>query len=165
MDYHRENLKERIKQLTGGAGADVTLDPVGGEHSEAAYRAMAWRGRFVVVGFATGEIPRIPLNLVLLKGADIRGFDFRPYSERAPEELARRRAELTDLLARGIIRPHISARFPLEHALRRARAGRQSPGHGQGAHRCELQRGTEGVDAGVFRASLSRHSLLSRVEA
>ncbi|MCH2173958.1 NADPH:quinone oxidoreductase family protein [Myxococcota bacterium] len=116
VDYSHENLKERIKELTGGAGADVALDPVGGEHSEATYRAMAWRGRFVVVGFATGEIPRIPLNLVLLKGADIRGFDFRPYGERAPELLAQRRAELTDLLAQGIIRPHISARFPLERA-------------------------------------------------
>ncbi|NQZ96838.1 MAG: NADPH:quinone oxidoreductase family protein [Myxococcales bacterium] len=113
IDYSRENLKERIKELTGGVGADVAIDPVGGEYSEAAYRAMRWRGRYVVVGFAAGEIPRIPLNLVLLKGAALVGFDIRPFHTNAPEELAERGAELKALLANGKLRPHIASKWPL----------------------------------------------------
>ncbi len=113
IDYSKENLKERIKELTDGRGADVVIDPVGGDHSEAAYRATAWRGRFVVVGFATGEIPRIPLNLVLLKGADLRGFDMRQWGIRAAEVIAARREELASLLESGTVRPHISATYPL----------------------------------------------------
>lgn len=116
IDYTKESLKDRIKELTGGAGADVVIDPVGGEHSEAAYRATRWRGRFVVVGFATGEIPRIPLNLVLLKGADLRGFDFRLYGMNAADELAQRRDELATLLASGAVRPHLSGVYPLGRA-------------------------------------------------
>ncbi len=117
IDYSTENLKQRIKALAPG-GADVVLDPVGGPYSEAAYRGMRWRGRYVVVGFASGEIPRIPLNLVLLKGADLRGFDFRPFALNAPEEIRKGREELTALLASGKIRPHISAVYSLDDAIK-----------------------------------------------
>ncbi len=117
IDYSAENLKQQIKALAPG-GADIVLDPVGGPHSEAAYRAMRWRGRYVVVGFASGEIPRIPLNLVLLKGADLRGFDFRPFAANAPNEIRKAREELTALLASGKIRPHISAVYSLDEAIK-----------------------------------------------
>jgi len=115
INYEKENLKERIKALTSG-GADVVIDPVGGSYSELAYRATRWRGRYVVIGFASGEIPRIPLNLVLLKGADLRGFDFRPFSMYAPDEMRKAREELTALLATGKVRPHISAVYSLDDA-------------------------------------------------
>ena len=88
MDYTTEDLKERAKELTGG-GADIVIDPVGGPYAEAALRAMRWGGRFVVIGFASGEIPRIPLNLVLLKGVTVTAFEFRGFQAHAPEALAR----------------------------------------------------------------------------
>jgi NADPH2:quinone reductase len=105
------DVKARIRELTG-EGADVVLDPVGGALAEPALRALRWRGRFVVLGFASGEIPRIPLNLVLLKNVQIRGLDIRGIGEREPERLAQGRAELDALVAQGL-RPHIGARFPL----------------------------------------------------
>jgi NADPH2:quinone reductase len=111
--YTTEDLKERVKQLTSG-GADVVIDPVGGPYAEQALRACRWGARFVCVGFASGEIPRIPLNLVLLKGVTVLGFEFRSFSEHAPELAARDRAEAEDLLVRGVLRPHVSAVLPLE---------------------------------------------------
>jgi NADPH2:quinone reductase len=113
VNYETENLKERIKELTGG-GADVVVDPVGGKYSEEALRATRWGGRFVVVGFASGEIPRIPLNLVLLKGPVIKGFELRTFMQYAPEDAKRDRAELLDLFGRGLLHPPISEVFPLE---------------------------------------------------
>ena len=83
----------------------MVIDPVGGAYSEAALRATRWGGRFVVVGFASGEIPRIPLNLVLLKGVVIKGFEFRTFAEHAPEAARRDRDELSELFATGRIRP------------------------------------------------------------
>ena len=68
IDYSKENFRERIKELTGGRGPDVIYDPVGGEYAEPAFRSIGWRGRYLVIGFANGEIPRLPLNLALLKG-------------------------------------------------------------------------------------------------
>lgn len=96
------------------AGADVVVDPVGGALAEPALRSCRWGGRFVTVGFASGEIPRIPLNLVLLKGVHVVGFQFIDFATHAPEELARNEDELAELLASGEVRPHIGARFPLE---------------------------------------------------
>jgi NADPH:quinone reductase len=113
VDYTTEDLKERVKQLAGG-GADVVIDPVGGPYAEQALRACRWGGRFVTVGFASGEIPRIPLNLVLLKGVNVRGFEIRSFSEHEPELAARDHAESDDLLVRGVLRPYVSATFPLE---------------------------------------------------
>jgi NADPH:quinone reductase-like Zn-dependent oxidoreductase len=113
VDYEREDLKVRIKEITGG-GADVVIDPVGGPYSEQALRSTRWGGRFVTVGFASGEIPRIPLNLVLLKGVIVKGFEIRTFGEHAPDEMARDRAELDDLFTAGQVRPHISATYPLD---------------------------------------------------
>ncbi|MDQ1555935.1 MAG: NADPH:quinone reductase [Actinomycetota bacterium] len=116
VDYTREPLKERLKELTAG-GADVVVDPVGGEQSEAALRATRWGGRFVVVGFASGHIPRIPLNLVLLKGAQIRGFEMRTLPDHAPGAIATCQRVLAELVADGM-RPHISAVYSLDDVVK-----------------------------------------------
>ena len=113
INYRREDLKERLKALADG-GVDVVIDPVGGPYSEPALRATRWGARFVVVGFASGEIPRIPLNLVLLKGVVIKGFEFRTFAEHAPEASRRDRAELLGLFADGKIRPFVSSVYPLD---------------------------------------------------
>jgi NADPH2:quinone reductase len=121
VNYETEDLKERIKELTGG-GADVILDPVGGRYSEPALRAIAWGGRFVVLGFASGEIPRIPLNLVLLKGPIVRGFEFLGFGKHQPDDFARDRREMYDLLASGGLRPHVSEVFALDQVSDALRA-------------------------------------------
>jgi NADPH:quinone reductase len=129
VDYRAEDLKARIKELTDG-GADVVIDPVGGPYAEQALRAMRPRGRFVTVGFASGEIPRIPLNLVLLKGVVIKGFEMRTFMTNEPELCLRDRAELLDLFDRGLVQPHVSAVYPLgdvQEALR-AVADRRTTG-------------------------------------
>ncbi|MFI5046903.1 MAG: NADPH:quinone oxidoreductase family protein [Acidimicrobiia bacterium] len=113
IDYSREDLKNRAKELSGG-GVDVVIDPVGGPYSEEALRATAWGGRFVVVGFASGEIPRIPLNLVLLKGTIVLGFEIRTLGQHRPDDVARDRRELAELFAAGKITPYVSAVHPLE---------------------------------------------------
>src|SRR5438067_8693860 len=84
INYSTEDLKERVKKLTGGNGVDVVFDPVGGDYSEAALRGMAWGGRFLVIGFAAGNIPRIPLNLPLLKGCSIVGVFWGSFTSRDP---------------------------------------------------------------------------------
>ncbi len=114
--YSREDLKERTKALTNGAGADVVYDPVGGALSEAALRSIAWEGRFLVVGFAAGEIPKIPLNLVLLKGCQIVGVFWGSFAMR---DAARNRANgvrLFDWVAEGKLRPHVDAVLPFAQA-------------------------------------------------
>jgi NADPH:quinone reductase len=117
IDYGHEDLKERVKALTSGAGANVVYDPVGGKYSEPALRATAWEGRFLVIGFAAGDIPRIPLNLTLLKGCSIMGVFWGMAMMREP---ARGRGQLQELLAwaaDGSLKPHVHARYPLERAL------------------------------------------------
>ncbi len=98
------------------AGADVVVDPVGGGLAEPALRALRWGGRFVTVGYAAGEIPRIPLNLVLLKGIRILGFQLVDFAAHEPEAFARNESELTALLAEHRVTPYIGARFPLADA-------------------------------------------------
>lgn len=117
VDYCAEDLKVRIKEITGG-GADVVIDPVGGPFAEAALRALRWGGRFVSVGFASGEIPRIPLNLVLLKGVFVTGFTMEGLARHQADDVARDEAEVAELLASGRVVPHVGARYPLEHASR-----------------------------------------------
>ena len=95
IDYSREDLKERVKALTSGKGVDVVYDPVGGALAEPALRAIAWQGRYLVVGFASGEIPKIPLNLVLLKGCQIVGVF---WGQQAMREPGKNRAQATQLL-------------------------------------------------------------------
>jgi len=112
IDYTKEDLKTRAKELTGG-GAGVVVDPVGGPYSEQALRATKWGSRFVVVGFAAGEIPRIPLNLILLKGVIVRGMEMRSIAENVPDLVARDQRELKALFVDGKIHPHVSAVYPL----------------------------------------------------
>ena len=114
INYETENLKERIKEITGG-GADIVFDPVGGRYSEEALRATKWGSRFVVVGFAAGDIPRIPLNLVLLKGVHIMGFEVRTFPQVEPELYQRDMQELMAMLNEGF-KPVVGATFPLEQA-------------------------------------------------
>jgi len=113
IDYAAEDLRERIKALTDGKGPDVIYDPVGGRYTESAFRSIAWRGRHLVVGFANGEIPKLPLNLALLKGAAIVGVFWGDYVSREPRVFTQDVATLFDLVAQGKLKPHISARYPL----------------------------------------------------
>ncbi len=114
INYATEDLREAIKAATGGKGPDVIYDPVGGEYAEAAFRSIGWRGRYLVVGFANGEIPKLPFNLALLKGASIVGVFWGEYAKREPAANARAMRQLMGWMAEGKIRPHISARYPLE---------------------------------------------------
>ena len=124
---HRDgDLRQALREALPG-GADVVVDPVGGDLSEPALRAVHWGGRFVTVGFASGTIPRIPLNLVLLKGVHVLGFQFRDFATHMPAEMARNDAELLELLATGRARPVIGASFDLAEtvaALRHVGDGR-----------------------------------------
>ena len=107
------DLRQQLREILLD-GADVVVDPVGGDLAEPALRALRWGGRFVTVGYASGEIPRIPLNLVLLKGIQILGFQFIDFATRATEEFERNEAELTELLASSRVVPHIGATFELD---------------------------------------------------
>ncbi|HEU0003120.1 MAG TPA: NADPH:quinone oxidoreductase family protein, partial [Ktedonobacteraceae bacterium] len=111
INYASEDLRERIKQITSGKGVDVIFDPVGGSYSEPALRSIAWKGRFLVVGFAGGEIPRIPLNLTLLKGCSIVGVFRGAFTEREPQRNQENLKELMNWLSQGILKPHISATY------------------------------------------------------
>ena len=113
INYAAEEMRERIKALTDGKGPDVIYDPVGGQYTEPAFRSIAWRGRYLVVGFANGEIPRLPLNLALLKGASIMGVFWGDYVAREPAKFAGDLSSLFELVAQGKLKPHISARYPL----------------------------------------------------
>ncbi|AXS42271.1 NADPH:quinone oxidoreductase family protein [Breoghania sp. L-A4] len=113
VNYAEEDLKTRLKALTGGCGVDVVYDPVGGAYAEAALRATAWRGRFLVIGFASGEIPKIPLNLALLKGCDILGVFWGEAIVREPEDHWADVAQLLAWAAEGKLKPHIHAVYPL----------------------------------------------------
>jgi len=113
IDYSGEDLRERLKALTGGRGVDVTCDPVGGAYTEPALRSCAWRGRHLVVGFANGEIPRIPANLALLKGCAIVGVFLGDYLRREPARAAADIGTLFKWLAAGKLRPRIAGRYPL----------------------------------------------------
>ena len=116
IDYAAEDLKERVKALTGGLGADVVYDPVGGKYSEAALRATAWNGRLLVIGFAAGEIPKIPLNLTLLKGAAILGVFWGQFTMRDPAGARAQFAQLLAWVAAGKLQPHIFATLTLAEA-------------------------------------------------
>ncbi|MFJ9127761.1 NADPH:quinone oxidoreductase family protein [Streptomyces sp. NPDC102340] len=112
IDYKREELKVRIRELTGGDGVHLVIDPVGGDHAEAAFRALRRHGRFVTVGYADGRIPRIPLNLVLLKNATVRGFEARMMREEAPQAVVAAQRALSGLVRDGM-RPLVSSVHPL----------------------------------------------------
>ncbi len=116
INYTTEDLREKIKTLTRGNGVDVVFDPVGGSFAETALRGMAWRGRYLVIGFAAGDIPRIPLNLALLKGCAIVGVFWGSFTAREPQHNAEYLSELLSWYVEGKLKPHISATYTLEHA-------------------------------------------------
>lgn len=116
--YDSEDLRGRIAALTDGRGPDVIYDPVGGAFTEPAFRSIGWRGRYLVVGFAGGEIPRLPMNLALLKGASIVGVFWGEFAKREPVRNAQGFAELVRWLREGKLRPHISARYGLDDTPR-----------------------------------------------
>jgi NADPH2:quinone reductase len=117
INYSSEDLRERLKTLTAGHGVDVVYDPVGGPYSELALRGMAWRGRFLVVGFANGEIPRIPLNLALLKGCAIVGVFWGNFTTKEPKANAANIRELIAWIAGGKLKPFVSERYPLARGV------------------------------------------------
>lgn len=117
VNYSTANLKDQVKELTDGRGVDVIFDPVGGEMSEQALRAIAWGGRHLVIGFATGDIPKIPLNIPLLKGASIVGVWWGSFTQHEPEVNRANGAALFDMLARGTLKPRVTNVFPLAQHL------------------------------------------------
>jgi len=117
INYATEDLRERIKTLTGGKGVDVVYDSVGGPYSEPAFRSIAWRGRLLVVGFAAGDIPKLPLNLALLKGASIVGVFWGDFARREPKAFAESIGQLGRWYAEGKLKPHVSQTFPLAKAV------------------------------------------------
>jgi NADPH:quinone reductase len=130
INYASEDLRERIKALSGGAGVDLIFDPVGGAHAEAALRSSNWRARFLVIGFAGGEIPKIALNLPLLMERSIVGVYWGEWTRRTPVEFASAVRELSGWFREGKLRPHVTATYPLERAAEAIRllADRQVKG-------------------------------------
>jgi NADPH2:quinone reductase len=116
IDYVREDLRGRIKDLTDGKGVDVIYDPVGGPSTEAALRSSAWRARLLVIGFAGGDIPKLPLNLPLLMERSIVGVYWGEWSRRNPGEFAAAVRELSAWFAEGRLKPHVTETFPLARA-------------------------------------------------
>ncbi|MCI1020722.1 NADPH:quinone oxidoreductase family protein [Pseudomonas putida] len=116
IDYSQANLREKIKRLTGGQGVDVIYDPVGGELFEQAVRGLAWNGRLLVVGFASGSIPQLAANLVLLKGAAVLGVFWGAFAQRQPEDNAANFHQLFAWHAEGKLKPLVSRTYPLAEA-------------------------------------------------
>jgi NADPH2:quinone reductase len=113
VNYAREDLRERLRAIVGERGVDVVFDPVGGPYTEAALRGTGWRGRYLVIGFAHGEIPRIPLNLALLKGCSIVGVYWGAWLQREPAASRGEMEALIGMLQAGKLKPLVSARYPL----------------------------------------------------
>jgi NADPH2:quinone reductase len=113
INYTRDNLRDAIKALTDGKGPDVVYDPVGGDFAEPAFRSIAWRGRYLVVGFAAGPIPALPLNLPLLKGASLVGVFWGDFARREPKANAAMMGELAQWYAQGKIKPVIDRTMPM----------------------------------------------------
>ena len=113
INYTTADLKEAVKALTGGKGVDVVYDPVGDRYAEPAFRGIAWNGRYLVVGFAGGQIPSLPLNLPLIKGASIVGVFWGAFTQHEPAVHHANMRELLDWYAAGKLRPHVSRKFPL----------------------------------------------------
>jgi NADPH2:quinone reductase len=116
VDHRSVDLRQALRELLPD-GADVIVDPVGGDLAEPALRSLRWGGRFVTVGYASGVIPRIPLNLVLLKGVQVLGFQFVDFAQHAPEDFHRNEDELIELLGSHRVVPHIGAAFELNDVV------------------------------------------------
>jgi NADPH:quinone reductase len=117
INYASEDIKEGLRRVTGGKGADVTYDPVGGKYTEPALRSIAWQGRFLVVGFAAGDIPKLPLNLVLLKGCDVLGVFWGAFIDRDPKGHRANTRQLIDWCVEGKISSHVHATYPLSDGI------------------------------------------------
>jgi NADPH2:quinone reductase len=128
VDYSREDIRERVKAITGGRGADVVYDPVGGDAFDASLRSIAWGGRIIIIGFASGRIPQAPANILLVKNIDVIGFYWGSYQARKPELLRDSYARLLGWFEEGKLRPHVSAQMDLSdvaqamHLLRERRS-------------------------------------------
>jgi NADPH2:quinone reductase len=116
IDYAKDDLKEELRRITDGRGADVIYDPVGGAYAEAAIRSIAWLGRYLVVGFAAGDIPKLPLNLVLLKGCDVLGVFWGSWIQRDPAGHRANTEQLLAWAAEGKLSSHVHAVYPLAQA-------------------------------------------------
>ena len=114
INYSSGDLREAIKAATGGKGPDVVYDPVGGDYTEAAFRSIGWRGRYLVVGFANGEIPKLPLNLMLLKGASLVGVFWGEFAKREPKANMAAMGQMLGWMAEGRLKPLVSARYALD---------------------------------------------------
>jgi NADPH2:quinone reductase len=114
IDYSREDIRERVKAITGGRGADVVYDPVGGDAFDASLRSIAWGGRIIIIGFASGRIPQAPANILLVKNIDVIGFYWGSYQARKPELLRDSYAKLLGWFEQGKLKPHVSARMDLK---------------------------------------------------
>jgi NADPH2:quinone reductase len=113
INYSTTGLRDQLKTLTGGKGPDVVYDPVGGDLAEPVFRSIAWRGRYLVIGFAQGGIPSLPLNLALLKGASLVGVFWGEFARREPKANAKMMAELAQMYAQGKVKPVIDDRLPM----------------------------------------------------
>ena len=116
INYSETSLKDEIKRLTDGQGADVIYDPVGGDLFDQAIRAIAWNGRLLVVGFASGRIPELPVNLALLKGAAVVGVFWGSFAQRQPQDNAANFQQLFDWFTEGKLKPLVSQVYPLSNA-------------------------------------------------
>jgi NADPH2:quinone reductase len=116
INYNETSLKDEIKRLTDGQGADVIYDPVGGDLFDQAVRAIAWNGRLLVVGFASGRIPELPVNLALLKGASVVGVFWGSFAQRQPQDNAANFQQLFGWFAEGKLKPLVSQVYPLSNA-------------------------------------------------
>ena len=116
INYSSESLRDRVKHLTGGQGADVIFDPVGGDLFDQAVRRIAWEGRYLVIGFASGRIPSLPANIALLKNASLVGLFWGAYLQRNPAVIRDSFARLLQWYADGELKPHIHKTFPLDEA-------------------------------------------------
>ncbi len=114
IDYSREDIRERVKEITGGRGADVIYDPVGGDVFDASLRSIAWGGRLIIIGFASGRIPQVPANIALVKNIDIIGFYWGSYQKHKPELVRQSFAQLFRWFEEGKLKPHISHRLDLK---------------------------------------------------
>ena len=130
LNYANEDLKEGLRRLTGGRGVDIIFDPVGGSYAEAALRSIAWEGRFLVIGFAAGDIPRMPLNLALLKGCDIRDVFWGNWARLNPGKNRANLEKLVGWAAEGKISSHVDCTFELAQtaAALKVLAGRKAMG-------------------------------------
>lgn len=116
INYVEEDFRGRLKEITGGKGVDVVYDPVGGDLFEPAVRSTGWNGRILVVGFAGGYIPKLPVNLTLLKGSSVVGVFWGEFTRRQPTDSAQNNKELMEMFLQGKVKPHVSQTFPLERA-------------------------------------------------